>query len=122
MMKKMSRSTLMKNAWVIARKKANELGGKAVEYISYGLKKAWELYFEFTGKKRSADKKEQNIDWSQVKLYGRMTEKQERFIASLLAQGKYTDNPIVKAFQISSLRSKISKKQASELISELLGA
>ena len=123
MKKEMSKSTLMKNAWKLAGMKAKELGGKPVEYISYGLKEAWRIFFQFTGKKRASEKRvEQNIDWSQVKLYGRMTEKQERFIASLLAKGKHTDNPVAKAFQISSLRHKISKKQASDLIKDLLSA
>lgn len=122
MKKEMSKATIMKNAWKLATRKAKELGGKAVEYISYGMKEAWNIYFRFTGKKRASEKKaEQNVDWSQVKLHGRMTEKQERFIASLLMK-KTTDNPVAKAFNISSLRSTISKQQASDLISELLSA
>lgn len=123
MRKEMSKSVLMKNAWKLATMKAKQLGGKPVEYISYGMKEAWKLYFEFTGKKRATENKvERNVNWENVKLHGHMTEKQERFISSLLAQGKYTDNPVAKAFNISSLRSRISKKQASELIKELLSA
>ncbi|MDC3414252.1 hypothetical protein [Terrihalobacillus insolitus] len=118
----MSKSVLVKNAWKLSNKKAKALGGKAVEYISYGFKKAWEMYFEFTGKKRSSEKKaEQNVDWSQVKQHGRMTEKQESFIASLLRK-KSSNNPVAQAFNVSSLRGRISKQQASELISELLAA
>lgn len=121
MRKEMSKSVLMKNAWKLATMKAKQLGDKPVEYISYGMKEAWKIYFKFTGKKRATESKvERNVNWENVKLHGRMTEKQERFIASLLAQGKYTDRPVAKAFNISSLRRRISKKQASDLIKELL--
>lgn len=111
-MKKM----IMKDAWERAKRAARLHGGTAKEWIAWGLTRAWKAFKE--------GKLVEKAPVQEVKpvLKGRMTEKQERFIASLLAQGKYTDNPVAKAFQISSLRRTITKKQASDLISELLAA
>lgn len=122
MKKQMSKAILMRNAWKLAKGKAKELGGKAIEYISYGMKEAWKIYFDFTGKKRASEKQSKNIDWSDVKLNGTMTAKQEGFIDSLLSKGKTTGEDIEKAFNVSSLRSRISKQQASDLITDLLAS
>lgn len=104
---------VMKEAWDIARKSANMFGGKKVEWIAYGLTKAWKKFKEGKLAQRSVE---------QVKVMkGRMTEKQESFITSLLRK-KATDNPTAQAFNVSSLRSRISKQQASDLINELLAA
>ena len=108
------RKMVMKDAWMRARRAANLEGGKASEWIAWALVRAWEAY-----KSGKLTKKAEEV---KPVLRGWMTEKQERFIASLLAQGKYTDNPIVKAFNVSSLRRRITKQQASDLISELLSA
>lgn len=109
----MTKSNLMKQAWKFANGIAKKLGiGKASDYIAEGLRRAWKIY----GAQLIVKKKEyvQNVP-----LKGRMTEKQESFIASLLRR-KSTDNPIARAFNVSSLRSTITKQQASDLISELL--
>lgn len=106
---------VMKEAWVIAKRAARLHGGTAKEWIAFGLTKAWQ--------KAKAGKLVEVVK-EEVKpmLRGMMTEKQERFIASLIARGKYTTNPLLQAFNISSLRSSISKQQASQLIGELLNA
>src|SRR5690625_1248477 len=108
------RKLVMENAWMNARRAARLRGGKASEWIGWALVRAWKAYKE--------GKLSEQVQEVNSRLRGRMTEKQERFIASLLAQGKYTDNPVAKAFNISSLRRRISKQQASDLISDLLSA
>lgn len=106
---------IMKDAWERAKRAANLHGGNAKEWLGWALVRSWKAFKE--GKLVQQPKQE-----VKPMLKGRMTEKQERFIASLLAQGKFTDNPVAKAFQISSLRRTITKQQASDLISELLAA
>lgn len=114
----MTKSQLMKKAWQFAKGIAEKLGvGKASEYIAEGLRRAWALF----GSQLRKTRKEPFVQTAPLK--GMMTEKQESFIASLIARGKYVENnTVLQAFQISSLRSRITKQQASELISELLGA
>lgn len=109
------KALVMKEAWEIAKRAARLHGGTAKEWIAFGLTKAWQ--------KAKAGKLVEVVK-EEVKpmLRGMMTEKQERFIASLIARGKYTTNPLLQAFQISSLRSRITKQQASQLIGELLNA
>lgn len=112
---------LMMVAWAVAKSSANIHGGKASEYISHGMKVAWK--FQKQGILQSKFNEKFGIKKEEVKpsLKGRMTEKQENFITSLLRK-KHTDNPVAKAFNVPSLRSTISKQQASDLISELLSA
>lgn len=113
----MTKSQLMKKAWQFAKGIAKKLGiGKAYEYIAEGMKRAWALFG-----KQLVTKKVVKKEFDQIVLKGRMTEKQESFIASLLRK-KATDNPVAQAFNVSSLRSTITKQQASDLISELLAA
>jgi len=114
----MTKSQLMKKAWQFAKGIAEKLGvGKASEYIAEGLRRAWALF----GSQLRKTHKETFAQTTSLK--GMMTEKQERFIASLIRQGKYVaNNSVLGAFQISSLRSRITKQQASDLISELLNA
>jgi len=113
----MTKSQLMKKAWQFAKGIAEKLGvGKASEYIAEGLRRAWALF----GSQLRKTHKETFAQTTSLK--GMMTEKQERFIASLIARGKYTTNPLLQAFNISSLRSRITKQQASQLIGELLNA
>lgn len=114
----MTKSQLMKKAWQFAKGIAEKLGiGKAVDYIAEGLRRAWALF------KNELNLKKRKTEFVQTApLKGMMTEKQERFIASLIARGKYTTNPLLQAFNISSLRSRITKQQASQLIGELLNA
>lgn len=110
------KALVMKEAWEIAKRAARLHGGSAKEWIAFGLVRAW--------KKAKADKLVEIVkeEFKPI-LRGMMTEKQERFIASLIARGKYVaNNPILQAFQISSLRSRITKQQASQLIGELLNA
>lgn len=116
----MTRSQLMKEAWKFARGIAKKLGkGEAYQYIAEGLRRAWAFYGkQVITKNKNVEKKK---DFSNVVLRGRMTEKQERFIEKLL-RSKTSDNPIAQAFKISSLRRTISKRQASQLIEELLSA
>lgn len=109
------KALVMKEAWVIAKRAARLHGGTAKEWIAFGLTKAWQ-------KAKSGKLVEVVKEEVKTTLRGMMTEKQERFIASLIARGKYTTNPLLQAFNISSLRSRITKQQASELISELLNA
>lgn len=55
-MKKVDKSKLMSEAWAIAKGYAFSLGGKAYQYISEGLKKAWQemkAMFDYTGIKMS---------------------------------------------------------------------
>lgn len=114
----MTRSQLMKEAWKFARGIAKKLGkGEAYQYIAEGLRRAWAFY----GKQVITKNVEKKKDFSNVVLRGRMTEKQERFIEKLL-RTKTSNNPIAQAFKISSLRRTITKRQASQLIEELLSA
>lgn len=107
------RSLVMKNAWMRAKRAARLKGGTAKEWISWALVRAWKSYKE--------GNLTEQVQEAKPLLKGGMTEKQERFIASLLRK-KHTDNPVAKAFNISSLRRTITKQQASDLISELLSA
>ena len=109
------KALVMKEAWVIAKRAARLHGGTAKEWIAFGLTKAWQ--------KAKASKLVEVVK-EEVKpmLRGMMTEKQERFIASLIRQGKHSTNPVFQAFNISSLRSRITKQQASILIEDLLNA
>lgn len=109
------KALVMKEAWEIAKRAAYLHGGTAKEWIAFGLTKAWQ---------KAKAGKLVDVVKEEVKpmLRGMMTEKQERFIASLIARGKYTTNPLLQAFNISSLRSRITKQQASELINDLLSA
>lgn len=108
----------MKKAWGFARGMARKLGGEAYQYIAEAMRRAWAFYGKKVITKRKVKK---DVNWDEVKLHGKMTEKQESFIASLLKK-KITDNPVAQAFNVSSLRSRISKQQASDLISELLAS
>lgn len=111
----MTKSQIMKKAWHFAKGIAEKTGkGKAVDYIAEGMRRAWN-YCKLTGGLRVV--KKSFVQNSPLK--GMMTEKQESYITSLLRK-KVSTNPIAQAFNISSLRSKITKQQASELISELL--
>lgn len=115
----MTRSELMKQAWKFAKGMAAKAGvGKPYEYIAEAMRRAWAIF-----KGQLNLKKKRNTEFVPgTPLKGMMTEKQERFIASLIRQGKFTTNPLLQAFNISSLRSTITKQQASELIGELLNA
>ncbi|MDC3412506.1 hypothetical protein [Terrihalobacillus insolitus] len=111
---------LMMVAWSIAKSAANIHGGTKKEWFAYGLTKAW----KFTKEGKLEEKFNQKFGKkAEVKSFmkGNMTEKQESFITSLLKK-KSTDNPVAQAFNVSSLRSRISKKQASDLINELLAS
>lgn len=109
------KALVMKEAWVIAKRAARLHGGLAKEWIGFGLVRAWK-------KAKNGQLVQETKIESKPVLRGMMTEKQERFIASLIARGKYTTNPLLQAFNISSLRSRITKQQASELINDLLSA
>ncbi len=109
------KSLVMKEAWVMAKRAANLQGGTSKEWLAWALTRAWKK-----AKEGKLVEETQVVESAPV-LKGGMTEKQENFIASLLRK-KVSNNPIAQAFAISSLRSTITKQQASELISELLSA
>lgn len=104
----------MKEAWVKARRASRLHGGSAKEWIGWALVRAWKDYK--AGKLNKVEKKE-----FKPVLRGRMTDKQESFIESLLRkkEGKYEEDTLIKAFK-ANVRDNISKQQASNLISYLL--
>lgn len=56
----MVKRNIMKMAWALAGEKANRLGGKAVEYISFALKIVWKRVKEYKARKEAEMKQQMN--------------------------------------------------------------
>lgn len=75
----MKMKNVMTKAWEIARNKAKTLGGKASEYISHGMKVAWEIHkFQLEMRKEYVNR-----------YIERFNSREEMAIATLTETGDY---------------------------------
>lgn len=117
----MTKATVMRNAWRIAREGQEKFGGKVSEYLSEAMKMAWEqyrLYVEY-----ETQQTEKN-DW----LSKKSTAEQDKEIMNLLryfaplSHDVNFDTESFKAIVIdwSNKKGEVTKQEADKMINELL--